>query len=437
MRLQPVLATALVVAAGLAGCAGDPTSDDGAGAGTVGPCPEEGLPEAHQDLASEDALRAYWNTSMGDIVVELYHERAPVTVANHVGYAVRGFYDGTIFHRVIPGFVIQGGGLDANLTKLETRPPIPLERHPALENERGTLSMARGNNPNSATSQFFVNVADNTESLGRGAGYAVFGEVVRGMDVVDAIVNVSTHEEDGRSNVPVDDVVLRCVSLSLPSDETDPGARASPVHDAVHPAPDAETQVAFQVVNDWDAAREIQVEPAGDATDVEVPLADANGTLALHPGGSALAIATVPAGTNGTAAVEVTEGGGTSDRAETRVRPTEGSGPAIDRTNNTRVHVRFTGLLQTGIPFGTNEEDIDERQGLRILPGHGRPAEPLKLWTGDGEDPEGNYTKAPQALRDPLLGLQTGHTTLASVESGSADAPSRWFHLRVVDVRSQ
>lgn len=437
MPLRPVLAALLLVAAGLAGCAQEPASDGGPDA--AGPCPDQGLPDEHKDLASDGALHAYWNTTKGDIVVELYHQRAPVTVANYVGYAVRDFYDGTIFHRVISGFVIQGGGFGPNLTERPTRDPIPLERHPDLENTRGTLSMARTQRPDTATSQFFVNLADNTDSLGRGAGYAVFGKVVRGMDVVDRIAKVDTHKEDGRSDVPVEDVVLRCVSLSLPGGDGAPGVRVSPVHATVHPAPSAEAKVAFQVVNDWNAAREVRVEAAADAAAVNVPLAGADGTLSLPPGGSALAVATVPAGTNGTAAVSVQEGGGTTDRAETAVQPSSGSGPAVDSQDYPRVHTRFTGLLQTGIPFGSNEADVDERAGLRILPDQGRASPPLKVWAGDGESPDDNYTRVIPGFREALLGLHAGQTNLDEVPPDQAyrDGVTRWFHVAPVDVRAR
>lgn len=436
MTLRPVLAAALLVTVGLAGCAQEP-----GGHGdpiTAQPCPDHGLPEEHQDLADASTLHAYWNTSEGDVVVELHHERAPVTVANFVDYAARGFFDETIFHRVIPGFVIQGGGFGPNLTERETREPIPLERHPDLENERGTLSMARSQRPDSATSQFFVNLVDNRDTLGQGAGYAVFGEVVRGMDAVDAIANVSTHEVDGREDVPAEDVLIRCASLDLPDDETDPGVRVAPVHGTVHPAPDAEATVAFQVVNDWDASREVQVAPDADATDVEVPLAGGNTTFALPPGGSALAVATVPAGSNGTAAVTAEEGGGTTDRAETAVRPAEGTGPAVDRTNNTRVDVRYAGLLQTGIPFDSNDATLAERPGLRILPDQGGPAPALQVWTGDGEDPDGEYIQVIPGFRDALLGLRQGQTHLAEVPPDQAyqDDVTRWFHVGVEDVQA-
>ena len=151
---------------------------------------------------------------MGDIVIELNHAAAPVTSKNFLIYAKEGFYNGTIFHRVIKGFMIQGGGLDIQMVKKPTRDPILNEADNGLLNKRGTLAMARTNSPHSATSQFFINTADN-ESLdhknktSRGYGYCVFGKVVEGMDVVKKIKNVRTTSRAGRNDVPVDPVVIK------------------------------------------------------------------------------------------------------------------------------------------------------------------------------------------------------------------------------------
>ena len=136
-------------------------------------------------------------TNKGLIVIELYPDQAPQSVANFLAYVDAGFYDGTIFHRVIPDFMIQGGGFTADLEKKETRAPIPNEADNGLKNERGTLAMARTNDPNSATAQFFINHKDNafldhSGKTPRGWGYAVFGRVTDGMSVVDAIATTPT-----------------------------------------------------------------------------------------------------------------------------------------------------------------------------------------------------------------------------------------------------
>jgi peptidyl-prolyl cis-trans isomerase A (cyclophilin A) len=150
-------------------------------------------------------------TSMGNMVIELDEQAAPVTVKNFLGYVEAGFYDGTIFHRVIPGFMIQGGGLTNQMVEKKTRNPIINEAKNGLSNMRGTIAMARTNDPNSATCQFFINHSDN-EFLNyideKKPGYAVFGKVTKGMEVVDAIASVKTTTRKGKDNVPVEPVII-------------------------------------------------------------------------------------------------------------------------------------------------------------------------------------------------------------------------------------
>jgi len=152
-----------------------------------------------------------FETSLGDFVIELFAEKAPVTVENFLQYVDDGHFDGTVFHRVIPGFVIQGGGMTEDMSQKRTRAPIRNEATNGLRNLRGTLSMARTNEVDSATSQFFVNLADNAflDHQGpRNFGYAVFGKVVEGMDVVDAIARVKTGRRRGHDDVPVEPVTV-------------------------------------------------------------------------------------------------------------------------------------------------------------------------------------------------------------------------------------
>jgi len=149
-------------------------------------------------------------TSMGDIVVELNDAKAPKSAANFLQYVRDKHYDGTVFHRVIDGFMIQGGGMDANLNEKPTRAPIPLEAGNGLKNDRGTIAMARTSNPNSATSQFFINVVNNDMLNPKpdSHGYAVFGKVVQGMDVVDKIRAVATGNRGMHQNVPTTPVTI-------------------------------------------------------------------------------------------------------------------------------------------------------------------------------------------------------------------------------------
>jgi len=159
------------------------------------------------------------HTSQGNIKVELYEDQAPVTVKNFLDYAQKGYYDGTIFHRVIPGFMVQGGGFDAELAPRPTEAPIKNEADNGLSNGRGTLAMARTNEPDSATAQFFINVVDNPaldhrgKQSGRTWGYAVFGRVIEGMDVVDKIRFVQTEARGPHQDVPVEPVFIERVEV--------------------------------------------------------------------------------------------------------------------------------------------------------------------------------------------------------------------------------
>ena len=170
-----------------------------------------GLTLSHAVLANE-APQVAINTSMGEIVVELDQEKAPKTVANFLTYVKSGHYKGTIFHRVIDGFMIQGGGMDAKLVQKKTNKPVENEAKNGLKNVPYSLAMARTADPHSATSQFFINVAAN-ESLdypGRdGFGYTVFGKVVSGQDVVDKIKGVLVDDVRGQQNVPVIPIVIK------------------------------------------------------------------------------------------------------------------------------------------------------------------------------------------------------------------------------------
>jgi len=160
-----------------------------------------------------DKIMVEMTTSKGVIQLELDAENAPITVANFLEYVKSGHYDGTIFHRVIPGFVIQGGGLESGMKEKATQAPIENEADNGLKNLTGTICMARTNDPHSATSQFFINLKDNsfldhTEKTASGWGYAVFGRVTSGMDVVEAIAAVQTGNAGYHSDVPLEDVVL-------------------------------------------------------------------------------------------------------------------------------------------------------------------------------------------------------------------------------------
>ena len=177
---------------------------------------ETGNTKAEETIAKVEKRMVKLETSMGDIVIELNEDAAPVTVKNFLSYVEDGFFDGTIFHRVINGFMIQAGGFTAQMQKKQTKPPIVNEASNGLKNDRGAVAMARTNNPDSATSQFFINHKNN-DSLNYvengNPGYAVFGKTVKGMDIVDAIAAVKTTTRMGMQDVPVEPVVINSAKV--------------------------------------------------------------------------------------------------------------------------------------------------------------------------------------------------------------------------------
>lgn len=175
-----------------------------------------------QEMKKGEQVKVLMKTSMGDIVIGLDPVKAPVTVENFLNYAKKKAYDGTIFHRVIADFMIQGGGFNPDMSKRETDEPIVNEWENGLSNKRGSIAMARlGNQPNSATNQFFINHKDNPflDQPRDGAGYAVFGMVVEGMDVVDAIAKVEVGEKSMFKDVPVKPVIIESVTVMGDTEE--------------------------------------------------------------------------------------------------------------------------------------------------------------------------------------------------------------------------
>lgn len=223
-----IWSVALVMLVALAfGCSSGEAPPAENAAAEAAPEPEEAAPppaeepvEDSEDIADVDTGYPVVEmmTTLGVIKLELYPDKAPKTVENFLGYVRDGFFDGTIFHRVVPGFVIQGGGFTADMTKKPNNPPIENEADNGLRNDRYTICMARTNDPHSATSQFFINTKDNDMLNFRskdmsGWGYAVFGKVTEGTEVIDAIEKVQTSRSGAYSDVPVDAVVIESARL--------------------------------------------------------------------------------------------------------------------------------------------------------------------------------------------------------------------------------
>lgn len=168
---------------------------------------------ATENNMSDTQTKVKLTTTLGEIIIQLNTEKAPVSSANFLTYVNEGFYNGTIFHRIIPGFMAQGGGFDTSFNQKAVHAPIKNEANNGLANSRGTISMARTNDPNSATAQFFINYKDNsflnhTSPTASGWGYAVFGEVIEGMDVVDAMAKQATGNRGGHQDVPKTDIII-------------------------------------------------------------------------------------------------------------------------------------------------------------------------------------------------------------------------------------
>ncbi len=196
----------------LSACSTDTTN----GNATTGTSSDDTQQSNGEKMAANPKVKI--ETTLGDIVLELDAEHAPVSTANFIAYVKKGHYDGTIFHRVIPNFMIQGGGMNADMSEKSTDAPIKNEANNGLKNDRGTVAMARTNDPQSATAQFFINVKNNdflnfkSEDM-HGWGYAVFGKVVEGMDTVDKIESVKTGTKGFHQDVPVEPVVMNKVTV--------------------------------------------------------------------------------------------------------------------------------------------------------------------------------------------------------------------------------
>ncbi len=168
---------------------------------------------ATENKMSDTPSKVKLTTSLGEIIIQLNPEKAPISSANFLTYVNEGFYNNTIFHRIIPGFMAQGGGFDTDFNQKAVHDPIKNEADNGLANKRGSIAMARTNVPDSATAQFFINYKDNaslnhTSPTSSGWGYAVFGEVIEGMDVVDAMAKQATGNRDGHQDVPKTDIVV-------------------------------------------------------------------------------------------------------------------------------------------------------------------------------------------------------------------------------------
>lgn len=219
MRQVKSLALILITLALVAGCnqqtesTTPSTTDNKTPAAPTAQPPQE-KPMAQDAQPAPTAPRVKLTTSKGEIIIELNPTQAPISTENFLSYVKDGFYDGTIFHRIIPGFMVQGGGFTPDMNQKKTKAAIKNEAQNGLKNERGTLAMARTSDPHSATCQFFINVKDNAFlNYPTNGGYAVFAKVVEGMDVVDAIVAAPRHSVGHYDDVPKEAIIIQSAKL--------------------------------------------------------------------------------------------------------------------------------------------------------------------------------------------------------------------------------
>lgn len=219
---KQIITIFFLLSLGLAGCADTNTSAKSTAGTTIKVADTQNSTQSSGASMSQETSstnpKVLIETSKGNITIELDAQNAPISAANFAAYVKDGFYDGTIFHRIIPNFMVQGGGMNPDMSEKQTKAPIQNEANNGLTNDRGTLAMARTNAPHSASSQFFINVVDNTflnfkSETPQGWGYAVFGKVVEGMDIVDTIVGVKTGSHGMHQDVPVEPVLMNKVSM--------------------------------------------------------------------------------------------------------------------------------------------------------------------------------------------------------------------------------
>lgn len=457
--LRALALAALVVATALAGCAEPDAQPTGAattptttsvttptGATTtpttttpVAPtAPEPPATDAAADVGAtgtmaEGDYRATITTNLGDIVVELYEDKAPLHVANFLQYAQQDHYANTVFHRVVEGFVIQGGGFaapfDGASDPKPTNAPIPVERWDGMTHATGTLGMARTSDPNSATSQWFINTADNANL---DAGYTVFGAVVEGMDVVRAIESAPTTTKAQFQGVPVEDVVIESVSVQTPDVSATPALAA--YRESYGLAPGGEASFPLYLRNVGGAPLDATLLASGSdgvMTSIEHTPAP------LAPGQAGVAIVRVTARQDfagGAVAIRAFSPEGASDDVTLRLTMLAPSDAAAGDAHP-KVSAHYVGLYDNGVVFDTTLTGLDAR-GFPMPVGFTEHPDPLKVWVGESGADTGGYTPVIEGFRDGIVGLHEGETrtTRLTPEEGYQDGRYRIFEMQVASI---
>lgn len=437
MRPTLALAFALALALLTTGCA---SNNGGGGATTTPTSTTPGGSNGGNSTSSgtvqpmlAGTYTATINTSMGDIVAQLYADKAPVSVANFLQDAQTGLYDGTVFHRVVKGFVIQGGGFAAPFTgsagpRATPSGPIPTEIWQGNAHLAGTLGMARTNDPNSGSNQWFINTVDN-HALD--SGYTVFGKVTSGMDVVHAIENVPVTTKGSYQDVPTQDVVIRKVTV------TTPDAPATPSLALFH--------ASYDVVPGHNVSLPLLVKNVGGGTLHPTLAADApTGATAafdrdlggLAPGAAGVAIVTVQTDATfagGALRLTATDGA-KNDTVEVQLHTIAASGNAAG-PQHPKVQTYYIGVYDNGVVFDTTASDLASR-GFTLPAGFSPHTDPLKVYVGSGSSPDPAYTPVIPGFASGVIGLQKGETRTVRLSSdeGYKDGYFRIFEMSVASV---
>lgn len=458
----PALLLALTLA--LAGCATDPPADAGNKTGTPAgtspapatpatpapatPAPTSSggreLPPTTAEATNAGTFQAMLSgtykarleTSHGTIVIELYEDKAPLHVANFLQYAEEGLYDGTVFHRVVKGFVIQGGGYAAPLGSTPSeRPtewgPIPTEVWSGSQHLEGTLGMARTNDPNSATSQWFINLVRNA---GLDAGYTVFGAVVEGMDVAKAIGNVPVSNKAGMQNVPVEDVVITKVTVESPSAPAAPNLMSYTESVGVAPGGVASIPVLVKNIGGGRLDATFAASATGGAT---VRLLHDPGTQSAGHAGVAIVQVAAPADFAGGDLVLEAKQGERSSAIRVALRKIDVAGNAAG-PEHPKVSAHYTGIYDNGVVFDTTRTDLASR-GFTLPGGFRQHPEPLTVFVGASDtEPNDDYIPVIEGFASGIVGLRGGETRTVrlSSEEGYQDGYYRIFEMRVASVDS-
>lgn len=447
--MRAAFAFTLVATLVLAGCASDPGTDATPATGTPTTTTPSTPMSAGTPLPSTDATadgpgsvlpmangtyRATIETSLGTIVVDLYEDKAPLSVANFLQYAEEGRYDGTVFHRVARDFVIQGGGFSAPFQGQASHRdtewgPIPTELWTGSQHLEGSLGMARTNDPNSGTSQWFISTKRNAAL---DSGYTVFGQVVEGMDVVHTIEDVPVGTRSGFQNVPVEDVVITKVTIESPSTPAKPNLASYP--ESVGLAPGGATSIPVLVKNV--GGGRLHATFAASATGgATVSLLHAPGKLSPGQAGVAILEVVAPAGFQSGDLVVEAEDGNESAAVRVTLRRLDASGNAAG-PDHPQVSTFYTGMYDNGVVFDTTRTDLAAR-GFTLPAGFQAHPEALKVYVGQGQG-TGEYIPVIPGFASGIVGLRGGETRTVRLtsEEGYEDGYFRIFEMDVKTVDS-